>query len=90
MDLLSWIVICCVKSSVEDLEMKPDCAAFRVVPRVGVDTTVLQSLEKDLWDELKAAIGDATKPCALSCQSSGSSTTEGEDQGKMMSLITLS
>ena len=70
--------------------MKPDCAAFRVVPRVGVDTTVLQSLEKDLWDELKAAIGDATKPCVLSCQSSGSSTTEGEDQGKMMSLITLS
>ena len=39
-------------------------------PRIGVDFSVLQSLEKNLWDEMKAAVGDTLPPR----QSSGSST----------------
>jgi len=47
-------------------------------PRVGLDVTILQSLENDLWDELKAAVGDA-RFCVYSRQSPSSSTVVEEE-----------
>jgi hypothetical protein len=42
-------------------------------PRVGVDVTVLQALENDLWDEMNAAVEDIISR-VQSCQSSDSCT----------------
>ena len=47
-------------------------------PRVGVDVTILQALENDLWDEMNAAVEDNIF-CDHSHQSSGSSMVFGED-----------
>lgn len=47
---------------------------------MGVDVTVLQALENDLWDEMNAAVGD-TIFHVHSRQSSGSSTVLEIDVG---------